>query len=320
MPFCPSANVDAIVHAALHRLQRIFMSYGSRGSMMAHYRPQILIWLLSTFISTPSNASGQSTHRSPVYVQPDRLAGDSGDEVVERGIFDADFRLRTSVSEEYNAIEQVAAWTDHMPNSPDVDSRTGFLGKKILRGDYWTLGVDDPTIALLDDTLNGYRVSFNYPLPWLTRQTRGVDLLTEYESLSLSGADARGKLELDVQYLTLGVRAYSELFGCIRPFATLGAQELKFDTAVYDSTGFLRASVKDSDWFFYSSAGVEVDLSETIGLRFEAELPEEVEDGFFESTMLFWSQDKSFFCRGGLQVPFEDELGVGLVAGAGVSF
>ena len=193
---------------------------------------------------------------------------------------------------------------------PPTGRHSGLLGKMYLQGRYLHIQGDYPPISQFDDTLQGFDVFFNAPIPWFHTVAPGfgVDAFVNYAGLGISGSNSGVSLDADAQIYRAGATLYSELYGPVRPFVQVGVDH-GYSTATI-SDGFTSVRVSDNQTDLLLNVGVEADINQMASTRLMLEIDtDQFDTSPFTADLILWP-DPRFFLRGGLYVTLNrDEIG-----------
>lgn len=202
---------------------------------------------------------------------------------------------------------------------PPTGRHSGLLGKMYLQGRYLHIEGDDPVVSQFDDTLQGFDVFFNAPIPWFHAVTpgMGVDAFFNYARVGLDGTNSGLSVDADVQVYRAGATLYAEFYGPIRPFVQVGAEHGANSIRISD--GFTSLRVKDYNTYLLLNVGIEADINQMASTRLMLEIDtDQFESSPFTADLILWP-DPRFFLRGGLYVTLDGNE-IGGQVGAGFVF
>ncbi len=213
------------------------------------------------------------------------------------------------------AFGQTFPSLDGLSDGSSNAAHAGLLGKTYVESRYVHIGTDESVVDRFDDSFQGFDVTFNAPLPWLSEVAPnfGADIYFTYQDFGLGGSVGSMSLDIDVQSYQTGVSLYAAAFGPVRPFVQLGAQiDVVEATAVNGSSTL---SLDDDDTSFIANVGVEVDIAEMASIRAAIDLNEDFWDASpITADLILWPHEQ-FYVRAGLFATTDgNELG-GLFGG-----
>jgi opacity protein-like surface antigen len=196
---------------------------------------------------------------------------------------------------------------------------SGLLGKRFFQASYISQGIEAPELRALDRSLEGVDFIFNLPLNRMNSNRVTTDLFATHEYQGWTGNHGTKSASMDVNYSTVGLQLAVRPEASVRPFLGFGVGVFHGKFAARD-TGVISISDSFSDVGPELRLGVEVDLLERLSTRAQLNVTD-AELGYsrFEGTGTFWFSE-SWFTRGGIIVPFEDELSTGAMLGGGFAF
>ncbi|MHC4877003.1 MAG: hypothetical protein ACYTGL_10935 [Planctomycetota bacterium] len=223
--------------------------------------------------------------------------------------------LLTSTS----AFGQTFPSLDGLSGSSGYAAHAGLLGRAYVQARYAHLEVSDPEISAIDDSLQGFDVTFNAPIPWMAEliPSIGSDIFFNYEDAELSGPFLGGNIEVHGRSYQTGTSLYTNPFGSVRPFVQLGVEYNDYKlTATNGSASF---SHRDDDTDLLLNVGVEADLHEQVSCRLTIDVDtDEFDDSEFLPDLIVWPHE-NLFLRAGAIIPFDGD-DFGALAGGGIAF
>ncbi|NQV28115.1 MAG: outer membrane beta-barrel protein [Rhodopirellula sp.] len=201
-------------------------------------------------------------------------------------------------------------------------SHGGLLGKTYVQNSFTYQGVNDDDLSRLDNSITGWDVEFNTPIPWVTSDEVGVDFFTLHEQIRFSGSSSSPAVtaSVDENQTTIGGRIYAMPKSRFRPYAALGLTFANVEASVSDAGGSGQISESGSD--FVLNLGAEFDLAANATLRadFELDRNTDIEEPKLETLLIVWPHE-NVFIRGGLLVPLKNgDFGAGATVGGGLAF
>ena len=200
--------------------------------------------------------------------------------------------------------------------NPPTGRHSGLLGKMYLQGRYLHFEGDDPVISQFDDTLQGFDVFFNAPIPWFHAVTPGfgVDAFFNYAQVGLDGSNSGVTVDADLQLYRTGATLYAEFYGPIRPFVQIGVDHGYSKIRITNGMTSVRISEEDTELML--NVGVEADINQMASTRLMLEIDtDQFDTSPFTADLILWP-DPRFFLRGGLFVSLNgDEIGGQVGAG-----
>lgn len=215
-------------------------------------------------------------------------------------------------------------------NAPHPSDHTGLLGKVFMQQRYLQLGVDDPTLGRIDDSLQGFDSLINLPLMTLESEIPlDFDLFFGYSNLGLKGSTSSGPpLNLLVavngksESYTLGTSIYLTQAERWRPFVQLGVEytQADFDLTMKSPVDTFADNFVDGQTDVLFNVGFEYDLFDVLGYRMtiDCETGGRFRDSMLLNDLILWPHEK-IFIRGGLATSLEGG-GVGFAIGGGLTF
>jgi len=239
--------------------------------------------------------------------------------------FGQDFEFNESIASPVAPTQRV----ERVFNAPPPSDHTGLLGKMYMQQRYLRVGIDDPDVRQLDDTLQGFDTLFNLPAITLDLPTPlDLDVFFGYTNVGIKGSANSGPpLDLMVsvngksEVYSVGTTIYLTEAERWRPFVQVGAEFSRFDVdfAIGNGLNSLAANVVDNDTDLLLNAGFEFDLLDSLGYRTTVDI--ETSDRFRDSTitneLILWLHER-VFVRGGM-VTSLDGGGLGFAIGGGLA-
>ena len=222
---------------------------------------------------------------------------------------------------EQTTYQNDSSWSDNVLSGLQ-SSNGGLLGKTYIRGGMLYQKVDDELLASVDDSLFGWDVEFNTPIPWFTFDEFGVDFFAMHEQDRTSGSNAFSgvSISVDQNVTTIGGRFFGYAKSKFRPFAAVGVTIVDYDLSASGPGGSVQVS--EIDTALAVNLGLEVDLAANAALRADLELGIGINtvEPKMRGLLIVWPQE-NFFIQGGILVPLHDaDLGVGATVGGGLAF
>jgi hypothetical protein len=202
---------------------------------------------------------------------------------------------------------------------PTTGRHSGLLGKMYLQGRYLHFQTDNSVVSPFDDTVQGFDVFFNAPIPWFhtVAPGLGVDAFLNYAQVGIDGSNSGVTVDADVQLYRTGVTLYAEFYGPVRPFVQLGVDHGFSNLTISD--GMTSVRVRDSNADLMLNVGVEADINQMVSTRLMLEIDtDDFNTSPFTADLILWP-DPRFFLRGGLFVTLDGNE-IGGQVGAGFVF
>lgn len=195
----------------------------------------------------------------------------------------------------------------------------GLIGKGLFQASYLNLQTDTPTLRSIDKSFDGVDSILNLPLDWLPTNQIATDLYASHEYLQMSGANGVFSSKIDTNYSTIGLQFAACPTARIRPLVGLGVSYFRGQVEITNA-GTTTSSPTIDEFGPELRLGVEADLMKRLSARAQFNIAEgELDNSRFEGTGTFWFSE-TWFMRGGVVVPFEDELSTGAMIGGGCAF
>lgn len=186
----------------------------------------------------------------------------------------------------------------------------GLLGKMYLQGRYIHVHTDDPAIAPVDDTFQGFEVTFNAPIPWFQFVAPGVgaDVFFTFQQIGVDGSVMGVSFDADVDSYQVGTSLYADVFGPVRPFVQLGVEHNVFSASA--SLGPISSSITDDDTDLLLNLGVEADLGQMASVRLMLDIDtDKFDESPFTADLILWPHERIFLRAGVFVTLTGDEVG-----------
>lgn len=219
----------------------------------------------------------------------------------------------TSLLEDVNPLSELT-------DGAGAPEHAGLLGKMYLEARYVHIQIND-FILPFDDTYQGFDVTFNAPMPWLTELVPipGADIFFNFQQLQIGGTTGASTREMDVDSYHAGVSFYAAAFGPIRPFVQLGVQHDVVDFFAAGPGGAGNVDVHVDDTSFLAIVGLEADLADNTAVRVAIDLNEQAFGAPpITAGLILWPHERVYL-RAGL-IATTDGSEIGGLFGGGVVF